>query len=312
MNLVKRIYFILMTFLIVATGVYYYGCASAETTTGKLAFQQKEYEKAEVELKKGLAIDPKDDEAWYMLGVSQVEIGKFDEAKNSFKQSLAISSNYAEGIRTFWIEKYNAGVKEYQSGIDTESKGDSSGARSYYTNALKYFQASYSIFPDSLKALSAVGDTYFALGQTDKALDIFTELASKSNSKESALKVARILYQSGLAMMQSNNLPAAIETFNKIISISALPKDDQYYEVALFNIGLALAKTGEEMKLKDENSNYKEKFQEALTYLEPLTQSTTASKELKYQLYDILVKVYAYQGMNDKAEDALKKRDEFK
>src|SRR5580765_4034844 len=96
MSLYKRIGLFLLLAAFVSVTAYYSGCASAESTTGKLAFQQQDYKKAEVELKKGLGIDPKDDEGWYMLGYSQVELGKYDDAQKSFQQSLAISKNYGE------------------------------------------------------------------------------------------------------------------------------------------------------------------------------------------------------------------------
>lgn len=311
MILIKRIHLLLISALFTACTVYYMGCASAESTTGKLAFQQGDYQKAEAELKKGLAVDQADDEGWYMLGYSQIELGKLSEAQNSFKKSLSISKNYADRITQLWIDKYNAGAREFQNGIDAENKKDVSGAATYYGNALKNFEMASAIVPDSLKSMSAMGECYLALGQNDKALEIFNDLAAKSNSKESAEKVARIMFESGLGMMSTKNYQAATETFKKVLSISSLPKDDPYYETSAYNAGLALAKMGEDMRTKDENSNYKEKFSEALTYLEPLTVNLK-KKDLEPQIYELLVSVYANLGMTDKAQDALNKKEQLK
>jgi len=311
MSLQKRVNFLIFSLIILTGTVYYLGCSSAESTTGKLAFQQKDYQKAETELQKGLKIDTKDDEGWFMLGYSQIELGKFAEAQESFKTCLSISNLYAEKITYYWVEKYNAGAKDFQSGVDLENKKDITGAKSYYQNALTSFQASAAIIPDSLKSMSAVGETYLALGENEKAIEILNEIAAKSNNPEDAVRVARVLFNTGLNFMQANNYPPAIGIFKKILTLPSLPKDNPYYETSEYNLGLALAKTAEEMRTKDETSDYKGKFAEALTYLEPLTQNLK-KKDLEPQLYEILVSVYANLGMTDKAQDALNKKNALK
>ena len=51
MKSVKNIQFIL-SLTLVCGFIYFSGCTSAESTTGKISFFQKDYQKAEVELKK--------------------------------------------------------------------------------------------------------------------------------------------------------------------------------------------------------------------------------------------------------------------
>lgn len=311
MTLFKRFHIFLFAAVIFSGTVYYLGCSSAESTTGKLAFNQKDFPKAEMELKKGLMTDKNDDEGWYMLGYSQIELEKYEDAQNSFKTCLSISNNYADMIKAFWIEKYNNGAKSYANGIDAEEKKNPSGARNFYTDALKSFTASAYIIPDSLKSYSAMGEAYLALGQQDKALEIFKDIASKSKSQGDAERAAKIIFESGLNMISLNNYKAAFETFKEVTTIPSLPKDDPYYETAMYNCALSLAKTGEEMRSTDEKSNYKEKFSEALGYLEPLTVSLK-KKDLEPQIYELLVSVYANLGMTDKAQESLKKMESLK
>ncbi len=311
MSFHKIVFLFLISAAVISASVYFPGCTSAESTTGKLAFMQQDYQKAETELKKGLVLDQNDDEGWYMLGYSQIELGRYDDAQKSFRKSLSISNNFSDKIKQYWVEKYNGGARDFQNGIDAESKKNKSGATSFYENALKSFQAASAIIPDSLKSMSAIGETYLALGQNDKALEILNNIAAKSNSKEASVRVAKILFESGLGMMQTNNFAAASETFKKVLSISSLPTTDQYYETSAYNEGLALAKIAEDMRNKDDKSNYKGKFSEALTYLEPLAANLT-KQDLGIQLYELLVSVYANLGMNEKAQDALKKEQELK
>jgi len=297
--------------LLLTTSFYFSGCSSAESTTGKLAFQQQDYAKAEAELKKGLAIDPSDDEGWFMLGYSQVELGKVEEGKKSFEKSKSISGNYNDRIAQYWVEKFNQGAREFKNGIDAENKKDKAGAKAYYENALKSFMASHAIIPDSLKSLSAIGETYLALGQQEKALETFNELASKSNSKESAEKVAKIVFETGMSLMSMNSYETAAKTFERVLKIPSLPTDDIYYETAAYNAGLAHAKMGEDMRSKDENSDYKSEFSKAQSYLEPLTKSLK-TKDLEPKIYELLVSVYANLGMTEEATEALRKKDELK
>ncbi len=299
-------------FLIVPFAAYLSGCASAESTTGKLAFQQQDFAKAETELKKGLAIDPNDDEAWFMLGYSQVELGKLDEAAKSFQKSKSISSNYADRISQYWIEKFNLGARDFKNGLDSENKKDMSSAKTYYENALKSFQASAVILPDSLKSFTAIGETYLALNNQEKALEVFSSIAEKSKSKENAERVARVVFETGMALMQLNNYDAASKTFERVLAIPYLPKDDVYYETSAYNGALAHAKIGEEKRSADENSEaYKDEFQKALSYLEPLTVNLK-EKSLEPKIYELLVSVYANLGMTDKAQDALQKKESLK
>ncbi|MBS1517623.1 MAG: tetratricopeptide repeat protein [Bacteroidetes bacterium] len=307
----SKLIFSVLPFVIFALSVlYFHGCSSAESTTGKLAFQQKDFVKAEMELKKGLSIDQNDDEGWFMLGYSQVENGNYAEAQKSFKRSLSISNNFNDKIQAYWVEKFNQGARDFKSGIESEEKKNTEAAQTYYKNALKNFEESSVIFPDSLKSFSAMGETYLALGNTDKALEIFSDIASKSTNKLDAERVAKILFESGLGMMSTKNYSAASETFKKVLAIKNLPRDDEYYETSAYNNGLALAKMGEDMRVKDENSNYKQYFSEALASLEPLTVSLK-KKDLEKQVYELLISVYANLGMTDKAQDALKKKQEL-
>jgi len=303
--------FLLLT--LICGFVYLSGCTSAESTTGKLAFQQKDYQKAEIELKKGLLIDKNDAEGWYMLGYSQVENGNYADSKESFANARRLSAEYNDRITQVWIDKYNEGARNFGSGIDAEKKKDSLGAKRYYEAALRYFQAATSITPDSLKGFKALGETYLALGQTEKSKSVFEEILAKSSNPEDAVKVAAILFDSGLGMMEYENYTDAAATFKQIISISSLPKSNQYYEVAAYNYGLAKAKIGEGLRnANSEDPAYKTHYQEALTVLEPLSATTIGAKDLAPKVWDLLVVVYASLGENQKALDAQKKAAELK
>ncbi|MBX7045613.1 MAG: tetratricopeptide repeat protein [Ignavibacteria bacterium] len=286
--------------------LYLTGCTSAESTTGKLAFSQKDYQKAETELKKGLLIDKNDAEGWYMLGYSQIENGHFDDAKESFVNAKKLSSEFGDKILSYWIEKYNAGAKNFS---DAAKTNDAAG----YKNALRYFQAAVNIIPDSTKGAEALGRTYFALGEKDKALMIFQDVISRTNSPDAAIRIASMLFDEGNTLLTLKKNDDAASTFLKILGIPSLPKNDQYYEVSSYNYGLAKVKAAEELKAANENNpKIKEYYMDALKVVEPLSQTSISNKDIKPRVWDLLVVLYGNTGQSDKAADAYKKAEEIK
>lgn len=286
--------------------LYLTGCTSAESTTGKLAFNQKDYQKAETELKKGLLIDKNDAEGWYMLGYSQIENGHFDDAKESFANAKRLSGEFGDKITNYWIEKYNAGAKTFSEAVKNK---DASG----YSSALKYFMAAANILPDSIKGVEGLGRAYFALGQKDKALEIFQTVIEKTNSSDAAIRIAAILFEEGSNLLQAKKNDDAAATFLKIINIPSLPKNDQYYEISSYNYGLAKVKAAEELRAADENNpKIKEHYLDALKVIEPLSQTSISNKDIKPRVWDLLVVLYGNTGQPDKATDAYKKAEELK
>lgn len=295
--------------IIIIVATYFFGCTSAELTTGKLAYQQKDFLKAEQELTKGLMIDKSDDEGWYMLGYSQIEIGKYEEAKTSFKTALSISNKYADYIRNYWIDKFNAGINAFNGGTKSLGRKDSVSATRNFTNALFYFKGASCITPDSISAYQMMGDCYSYLGKPDSALLMYTGILDKSKSKADAIMIAKILYMSGMKAREAEQWEKAIEIFTKATEIPYLPKDNTYYENSLFNIGFSHYQIA--TKLATENKgDFKPSLSESVKVLEPLT---TSSKDntILVNTYEILYNAYDALGMSEKAQDALKKKQEL-
>jgi tetratricopeptide (TPR) repeat protein len=301
--------FVALGIILLTVSVYYYGCTTAETTTGKLAYQQKDYVKAEQELAKGLLTDKTDDEAWYMLGFSQIEIGKFDDAKKSFKNTLAISNKFGDYIRNYWIDKYNAGINAFNSGTKSLGKKDSVMANKNFNTALNNFTAATCIIPDSVSAYQLMGDCYTYLGKTDEALKMYTSILDKSKSKADATMIAKILYKSGMSAREGEQWDKALDIFKRATEIPYLPKDNTYYENSTFNIGFCNYQIA--TKLATENKgDFKPYLNEAVKVLEPLS---TSSKDnaILINTFEILYNAYDALGMSDKAQDALKKKQDL-
>jgi tetratricopeptide (TPR) repeat protein len=298
-----------LSFLLFTISVYFFGCTTAETTTGKLAYQQKDFAKAETELIKGLMTDKNDDEGWYMLGYSQIELGKFDEGQKSFRTALSISNKFADYIRNYWIDKYNAGINSFNGGTKSLGRKDSVGAERGFTNAIFYFKSAAAITPDSIASYQMMGDCYTYMGKTDSALMMYTSILDKSKSKADAIMIAKILYMSGMKSREAEQWEKAIEIFKKATEIPYLPKDNTYYENSLFNIGFCNYQIA--TKIAAENKgDFKPNLSEAVKVLEPLA-TTSKDNTLLVNTYEILYNAYDALSMPEKAQDALKKKQEL-
>lgn len=306
----KSLKVLLVSFILLgAMSFYLGGCSPAETTTGKLAYQQKDWEKAARELTKGLAIDKSDAEAWYMLGYAQTELGNFKEGAEAFKQATALSKDYDNMIKNYWIDKYNAGISDFNSGTKALGKKDTEGAKTYFNNAIKSLTAATSIIPDSVSAYQLMADSYNYIGETDKALVIYQSILDKSKSKDDAIQIGKLLYQNGLKLRQAEDYENALSVFQNVIKIPYLPKDNVYYESSLFNCGFAnyqmAVKKATDNKPKSE---YEPLLKECVKYIEEVTKSSK-NKELLKDSYEILINAYDALGDKAKADDAQQKKN---
>lgn len=301
--------FVALGIILLTVSIYFNGCTTAETTTGKLAFQQKDYVKAEKELSKGVITDKADDEAWYMLGFSQIEVGKYDEAKQSFKSALAISNKFGDYIRNYWIDKYNAGINAFNGGTKALGKKDTVTANKNFNDALNSFKAASNIIPDSISSFQMMGDCYTYLGKMDEALKMYTSILDKSKSKADATMIAKILYKSGMSAREGEQWDKALDIFKRVTDIPYLPKDNTYYENSVFNIGFSNYQIATKMATENKG-DYKPYLNEAIKVLEPLAASSKENAIL-INTYEILYNAYDALGMTEKAQDALKKKQDL-
>jgi tetratricopeptide (TPR) repeat protein len=292
-----------------AISIYIGGCSPAETTTGKLAYGQKDWEKAATELAKGLAVDRNDAEAWYMLGYSQTELGRYEDAAESFDKAKKLSPDYNNLIKNFWIDKFNGGISEFNGGVKALGKKDTEGANTYFKKAINYFVAATSIIPDSISAFQLLADSYNYTGETDKALSIYQSILDKSKSKEDAIQIAKLMYAAGLKSRQAEDYKKALSIFKRVIEIPYLPKDNIYFESSQFNCGFCNYQMAVKLATDGKSkADYEPFLNECVKYIEKVT-STSKSKELLKDSYEILINAYDALGNDAKKEEAVQKKN---
>jgi len=301
---------------LIALLVTIYGCTSAETTTGKLAFQQKDFEKAAVELAKGLQIDKQDSEGWYMLGVSLIQIGtnsgdysKLSEGKKALNEALKLNPGYGDEVLAFWGLNFNSAVNYFNDGAKSINKGDSVSSKKYFEKALLYSTAAFNIIPDSLEAYRIAADIHHLNGNTAEAINIYETVFEKSKSQSDASMLAKYYYEKGLKQRQAEQYDDAINSFKKTFNIPGIAKDNKYYEFSVFNLGIAYYQKASKIALEN-SGDYKPLLQECVKYLEPLS-NTAKDKTLLKDVYEFLVNAYDALGEDAKKEEANRKKLEL-
>jgi tetratricopeptide (TPR) repeat protein len=282
---VKSLFILL---IIAIAALYLVGCSSAEQTTAKIAYAQGDFEKAEAEFLKETQQNPSNEEAWFYLAMSRVQLNKIDAADLALKEYKKIGKNtFQSELIDTWGRKFDEGYNAFKSASSTMDTGLS---LPQYQKAIDLFKIALVLQPDSTIAKTNI--------------DII-------NGKINTIALKPILDR-GVEMEKAGDYAGAIEQYK--MGLNRVLKGGANYEIVIYDLGVAYLKWGEKERdekqaINPDDVSYKEKYELALPYLEELTKSTDkANKKLAYEL---LVQVYGNLGMNEKALEAIKIRDEL-
>lgn len=186
-------------------------CGSAEITTAKLAMQQKDFNKAEESLVKEVAKNPKNEEAWFLLGQVRHELKKYNLMNEAFTNALAINETHKDEIQRFrlagWASNYNEGIGLYNKGREDAAM---------YDKALEVFSTAIMLNPDSASTYYVAGLTAFAKKDYPKAIDLLETCLKKDPSKTEAAVLLGDLHMSrGNAKSDEKDAEAAKAQYSK-------------------------------------------------------------------------------------------------
>lgn len=277
----------LSALLVILFASLYIGCSSAEQTTAKLAYQNGDYAKAETEFAKETQQNPANEEAWFYLGLSRAQLNKVDAAKEAFDQYRKIGKNtFSSDLISAWGTKYDDGYQKFTTAEGLKDKDIPNALKNYQT-ALTDFQIALAMEPDSLAVAKNI---------------------TVVNDRMNAYTIKPII-DKGVAYEKDNNYDAAIGEYKKALDM--VTKGNSNYEVVIYDLGTAYLKQGEQLRnANPDDPAFKDKYQAGLPYLEEL--ATSKDKNNQLLAYELLVQVYGNLGMNDKALDAISKRDALK
>ena len=267
---------------------YFSTCSTAEQTTAKLAYDRGDFKKAEEEFMKEVKQNPSNEEAWFYLAMTRVQLKNIDGTKEAIDKYKGLKLNsFRQELLNAWGTLIQKGEKLFEEGAGFLKKNDETNAIKKYSEAVDEFQLAYTILPDSA----------FVKDNINIVNDQINTIAVKP------------LIDKGVDYEKQGNFEAAVGEYMK--AKEKIKPGNLTYEVVIYDISLANLKWGEQMrKANDQDTTYKDKYRDALPYLEELT----SSKEVctRYNTYMLLVQVYANTGMSDKALEAIATRDKLK
>lgn len=144
-------------------------CASPDFTGAKLAYNQKDYNKAMIALQKEVTKNPTNAEAWYLLADCHYRLNDLPKAvQNSLEASKRadkepMKTKVADQLFFLWAEIYNKGTSAYNEFLSKDKSGD-------ITEMTALLDLAISIKPENTEPLALLGNIYELKGDTTKAI----------------------------------------------------------------------------------------------------------------------------------------------
>jgi cytochrome c-type biogenesis protein CcmH/NrfG len=162
-------------------------CSSAEMTSAKLYIQRKEFQNAEAQLIKETAKNPKNEEAWYMIGQIRAELKNYKGMKDAFVEASKVGVKFKKEIDGLtiatWGRLFNQGVEELNKAQDSTG----------FDLAIETYKLASYVMPESVANQQNLGLSYYRKGDLDGAIPPLTIAAEKSNSLF-AIKILSNIY----------------------------------------------------------------------------------------------------------------------
>ena len=181
-------------------------CSSAEMTGAKLYVQQKNFAKAEDQLIKETQKNPRNEEAFYMLGQVRLELRNYTGMREAWENALKISQVHKKEIGSqllyVWGKKFNEGVDAINNSDEKPEMLD---------KAIDAFTLCTTVLPESLSTQRNLGLAYLKKGEIDNAAKCFTISFEMGKDVMSCRRLGRI-YQDSAIVLQMQ-----FDAANKVI-----------------------------------------------------------------------------------------------
>lgn len=155
----KLLYWSILAVAIAAILTTGFQCASSEMTSAKLYLQRKDYPNAQKQLEKEVEKNPKNEEAYYLLGQVRLELKDYRGMREAFDKALAVAPTHQKDIHEITLSAWG---RLFNQAVDAINRAaDSSG---YLDQAIDYFTTASVVLPESLLTRRNLGLAYFRKG----------------------------------------------------------------------------------------------------------------------------------------------------
>lgn len=198
---------------------------------------------------------------------------------------------------------------------ESKNAQDSTQAMDDFNKAITVLEEGRKLFPDDQDILLHLSNAYISANKASVAMETFKAGVEKDPGNQYyRYNYATLLLQAADADKAAGGYDKAIAEYQQSVDQFTKAVDiDPKYHSAVFNLGVAYVKWGTALREKadkenKENPEYKNKYQQALPFLQKVT-------ELKPDdpiAWETLAKVYAVLGMSKESLDAYAKADKLR
>ena len=172
---------------------------------------------------------------------------------------------------------------------------------SYLDKSIATLEEGLKKYPDNTDMQVALTSSYIEADKIDVALGSAEKLVQKDPGNKT------YHYNYGVLLLSAEDYASAETQLKKAIEI------DPNYDNAIYNLGVTYVKWGTMINKQAEqqgtiSEDYKQKYEEALPYLEKVVESDPTN----IAIWELLGKVYSVLGMTDDATNAFNKADELR
>jgi len=197
--------------------------------------------------------NPQEADVWFYLGYCYDNLGRYQDAIETYKQSIRIKPDSAEahnnlGVAYHSLGRYQDAVEAYKQAIRIKpdladahyNLGVAYDRLGRYQDAIEVFKQAIRIKPDFAEAHCYLGNAYNRLGRYQDAIEAYKQ-AIRINPD-----YAEAHYNLGCAYFHLDRYPDAIEAFKQTIRI----KPD--YAEPHYNLGITYLLIGDKGSALDE------------------------------------------------------------
>lgn len=147
-------------------------CASSEMTSAKMAYTKKDYSTAQTFLEKEVKKNPKNGEAWFMLGKVRGEAkdvqGTVEAFKEARKYPLDKQKMDEMSISTYklWADIFNGAIDNYNKAVKSEQPE----RQKLISEAIRTGELAVQLKPENTEIYNALASMYEVAGDTAKSI----------------------------------------------------------------------------------------------------------------------------------------------
>jgi tetratricopeptide (TPR) repeat protein len=236
---------------------------------------------------------------YYLLALVYMSQQQFDKAIPPLEKYVTLGKT-ADGYVYLGSIYYDKGNRLKDTYSKSKNVQDSVSYMEDFNKAISVLEEGRTKYPNDSKILGTLSSAYVGANKLSVAIDAFKSLAESDPKKEN-------LYNYGVVLLGAEKFEDAVTQFKKALDL------DPKYQNAIYNIAVSYVKWGTEISKEaeakgDKGDSYKDKYRQAIPYLENYTQIDGNDSKV----WDLLGKVYGIVGMLDKAKDAYSKVDQLR